>query len=272
MEIIAGVDFGSTLTKAYWRAHDGRERLMTVTLADQCVLAYEMAREGVRRVRRTGIGQADDAITKRFEIIGAPADAVDDEITLQAAGARLLFERSLAMPPPKKMLIVAIGTGVSYTKVSGKKAKRSPLGSAHGGGTILGLGRLVGAKTFEELEAGAAKGTPADLLVKHQLPATDGTPLGDLVIAHFTKEDASFEDRCASVFSFAAASIAKDLAVLSAIPFSPKEFVVVGRIGASPTFRQYLQRWLPMLKGCLMHFPKNGEYAAATGAWAAISE
>jgi len=168
---------------------------------------------------------------------------------------------------PRKMLVAAIGTGVSYTKVSGRSAKRSPLGSCHGGGTILGLGRLVGAKTFEALEAGAAQAEPGDLLVKDKLPETAGTPLGELVIAHFWKESASFGERCASVFNFAACSIVKDLAVLTSIPFSPKDVAVVGTVSASRTFREYLGRWAPLLKDCRLHFPAQGGFAAAVGAY-----
>jgi pantothenate kinase len=173
--------------------------------------------------------------------------------------------------PPRKMIIVSVGTGVSYTKVRGRKAKRSPLGSAHGGGTILGLGKIIGAKSFKELEEAAFRGVPADLLVKDRLPETAGTMLGQLVIAHFCKDGASFEDRCASVFSFAAGSIAKDLAVLTSIPFSPKDIAVIGTVAASPVFRRVLEGWAPFLKDCRLHFPENGEYAAALGAWADIS-
>jgi len=273
MEIPAGVDFGSTLTKAYWRAHDGQERLMTVTAADQCVLAYEMARDGVRRVRMTGIGLADDAIIKRFDIVAAPEGAVDDEIALQARGARGLLYSELATREvsEKKLIVAAIGTGASYTKVKGKKAKRYPLGSAHAGLTVLGLGRWLGAAGFKELEDAAAKGVPADLLVKDQLPATDGTPIGELAIGHFSKHDLSFEDRCASIFSFSACSIAKDLAILTALPLSPKHIAVVGTLGASPVFRKHLERWTKLLlKGRRLHFPPDAGYAAALGAWLEI--
>lgn len=273
MEIPAGVDFGSTLTKAYWRAHDGTERYMTVPAADQCVLAYEMQREGVSRVRRTGIGQADEAITKRFEVIGAPAGAVDDEIALQARGTKGLLYASLVTRPvsEKKLIVASIGTGASYTKVKGKKAKRYPLGSAHAGGTVLGLGKLLGAGDFKSMEAAAANGKAADLLVKDQVPATDGTPLGELAIAHFCKDGLSLEDRCASVFSFAACSIAKDLAILTAFPFSPKHIVVVGTLGGSPVFRRHLERWTGLLlKKQTLHFPAEAGYAAALGAWMEI--
>ena len=37
-------------------------------------------------------------------------------------------------------------------------------------------------------------------------------------------------ERCASAFSLVACSIAKDLAILTSIPFSPKKIVVVGTL------------------------------------------
>lgn len=266
----AGIDFGSTLVKAYWRAF-GKEQYGTADDADGVVeLAREMHGDGVRMLRLTGIGVGDAAqrLAERFpRVVGAAEGAVDDEVRLQALGARLLMGKA-----PRKLIVAAIGTGVSYTVAKGRKARRHPLGSCHGGGTILGLGRLVGARSFKELEAGAADAEPGDLLVKDKLPATAGTPVGELVIAHFHKEGASFEEKCASVFNFAACSIIKDLAVLTSIPFSPKEIAVVGTVADSPTFRRYLGRWAPMLKGCRLHFPAQGGFAAAVGAWADISE
>jgi len=268
----AGIDFGSTLVKAHWRKN-GEDRYATADgIAYMPGLTRQLHEDGVRRVRVTGIGggRFADHMEEGFKVDRASEGAIDDEIQLQAAGTRLLMERTGWAP--KKMLIASIGTGVSYTKVKGRKAKRSPLGSCHGGGTILGLGRLVGADNFGELEDAAAGGRPCDLLVKDRLPATDGTPLGELVIAHFWKDKPSFQDKCASVFSFAAGSIAKDLAVLTSIPFSPKEIVVIGKVSASRVFRYYLKRWAPLLKDCRLHFPENGEYAAAVGAWADISK
>ncbi|HJV32404.1 MAG TPA: hypothetical protein VJ694_00070 [Patescibacteria group bacterium] len=264
----AGIDFGSTLVKAYWRAQ-GMERAATVgDPAGLEELAQELRLDGVRTLRFTGVGSVsyEGRLATRFEIIRARDGAIDDEIRLQAAGTRLLMPGA-----PRRMIVASIGTGVSYAKASGKRVKRSPLGSAHGGGTILGLGKIVGARNFRELEAAAAKGVPADLLVKQQLPATVGTPVGEMVTAHFWREDASFEDKCASVFSFAAASIAKDLAVLTSIPFSPKDIAVVGKVASSRVFRHALERWEPFLKGRKLHFPERGEYAAAAGAWADIS-
>lgn len=268
----AGIDFGSTLVKAYWKKGK-QDRFATADgLAAMPALTQEMQDDGVRRVRLTGIGGArfTSHMEEGFKVVPARAAAVDDEIRLQAAGTRLLMKLETGQAP-RRLLIASVGTGVSYTKVSGRKAARSPLGSAHGGGTILGLGKIIGAKSFKELEDGASRGVPADLLVKDQLPETAGTMLGQLVIAHFWKDGASFEDRCASVFSFAAGSIAKDLAVLTSIPFSPKDIAVIGTVAASPVFRRCLECWTPFLKDCRLYFPEKGEYAAAVGAWADIS-
>ena len=264
----AGIDFGSTLTKAYWRA-DGKEHFATADDAgDFEELTTGMRMDGVRIVRVTGVGgsKASLRLAERFPHVRVAEGAVDDEIRLQAAGARLLMGEA-----PRKMIVAAIGTGVSYAVVKGKRAKRHPLGSCHGGGTILGLGRIVGANTFEEIEEAAARAEPGDLLVKDKLPETAGTPIGELVIAHFAKAGASFEEECASVFNLAACSIVKDLAVLTSIPFSPKEIAVVGTVADSATFRRFLGRWSPMLKGCRLHFPAQGGFAAAVGAWADIS-
>jgi hypothetical protein len=269
----AGMDFGSTLAKAYWRA-DGKEHYAS---ADDSAAVDELSQmmrfDGVKRLRVTGIGaaKASARLAEWFPYVQAAEGAVDDEIRMQALGTRLLMGKA-----PRKLLIAAIGTGVSYTKVRTSlfgtlKATRHPLGSCHGGGTILGLGRIVGAESFKEIEEAAAKAEPGDLLVKDKLPETAGSPIGELVIAHFHKPNASFEEECASVFNLAACSIIKDLAILTSIPFSPKDIAVVGTVAESATFRRFLGRWAPMLKGCRLHFPAQGGFAAAVGAWADIS-
>ena len=266
MQEPAGIDFGSTLIKAYWQK-DGADCFATLAHKDGLAELWKrLERDGVTRLRLVGAGARSQARPPGFTTVQAGPGAIDDEIRLQALGARYLMGKA-----PRRMLVASIGTGVSYAKVSGRKAVRYPLGSCHGGGTILGLGRIVGANTFREIEEAAGSAEPGDLLVKHKLPETDGTPIGELVIAHFTKADASFEEKCASVFNFAACSIVKDLAVLTSIPFSPKEIAVVGTVADSRVFRGYLGRWMPMLKGCRVHFPAQGGFAAAVGAWADIS-
>jgi pantothenate kinase len=263
----AGIDCGSTLIKAFWR-HGAVDRFVTIdgSVPGIINLAAMMNAEGVRRVRQTGTG-ANRLLLPNFDAVPAAA-GIDDEIRLQADGVRWLMARNGSAP--RRMLIASVGTGVSYTKVSGRKAKRSPLGSAHGGGTIMGLAGLVGVSDFAALVSAATKGVPPDMLVKDKLPETAGTPVGELIIAHFAKPGASLEDTCAGIFSFSAASVFKDLAVLRSFPFSPKDVVVIGTVGAAEPFRSHLLRFAPHLpKGTNVHFPAQGEYAAAIGAWLA---
>ena len=264
----AGLDCGSTLIKAYWRA-DGQDRFATTGGAAPLTdVLRRMRDEGVRTLRIAGAESAGmiDVLRRCFAVIPGGRDAVDEEIRLQAAGTR----RLMGDAAPKKLLIASIGTAVSYTVASRGKAKRNPIGNAHGGGTMMGLARLVGARSFEDLEANAAKVPTGDLRVMDKVPETVGTPVGELVMAHFWKKDASFEEKCASVFNLVTCSIAKDLAILASIPFSPKDVAVIGTVSRSPTFRRYLERWAPLLKGRRLHFPPNAEYALAVGAYAAI--
>ena len=264
----AGIDWGSTLIKAYWRRNGEECYGKADGIGDMPALTRLMHEDGIRRIRITGTGAATfaDHLEEGFSVVRAPEGAVDDEIRMQAIGTRLLMGKA-----PRKLLIASIGTGVSYTIVKGRKVRRHPIGSCHGGGTILGLGRIVGANTFKEIEEAAGMAEPGDLLVKDKLPETAGSPMGELVIAHFHKPDATYEEECASVFNLAVCSIVKDLAILTSIPFSPKEIAVVGTVADSPVFRRYLGRWAPLLKGCRLRFPAQGGFAAAVGAWADIS-
>lgn len=262
----AGIDYGSTLIKAFW--HDGtthRIRSVEGSAIGRADLLRSLTDDGVSHLRVTGIG-APDFSAPGFSLL--PADiGVDDEIARQAHGTRWLL--NTASTPLNKMLVAAVGTGVSYTSVSGNKAKRSPLGSCHGGGTMMGLARLIGVNDFATLEALAAKGNAPDLLIKDKLPNAPAH-LGDLIIAHFAKPGASREDLCAGIFSFTATSVFKDLAVLRSVPFSKKDVVLIGSVARSPVFQRHLLKLAPRFpKKTSLHFPVNGEYAAAVGAWLA---
>jgi pantothenate kinase len=266
----AGIDCGSTLVKAVWMAGP---HLRLATLSDNVAAQaaiQTMRSDGVKHIRLTGTGAADFPASDFAKV--TRGDGIDDEIRMQADGTRWLLSRATASAP-RKFILASVGTGISYTTVSGRKAKRSPLGSSHGGGTIMGLAGLVGITDFAALTAAAARGTPPDLLVKDKLPATNGTPTGELIIAHFAKANASVDDTCAGIFSFAAASVFKDLAVLRMIPFSPKDIVIVGTVGGCEVFQSYLKKFAPFLKaGTNLHFPAQGEYAAAAGALLAVTE
>lgn len=270
----AGIDCGTTLVKAV----HGRSRAELTAARGSDVelrmLCRRLVESDVRAARLTGTGWREvAAVLERAGIEAVPpVEGIDDEIVLQARGAkRLLADHGER--PPKRAIVASVGTGVSYAKMSGNAVKRSPLGSCHGGGTIMGLARLLGIDDFKSLTELARRGRSPDLLVRDAVPSASGTRTGDLVISHFARPDASLEDNCAGIFSLAATSVVKDLAVLLSIPFSPKHVILVGSVAQSPVFLAHLARHWPHLpKSPELHVPKDGRFAAATGAFMAITD
>jgi type II pantothenate kinase len=103
-------------------------------------------------------------------------------------GAQVLITEEMSMDEP--FLLVSIGTGTSYYLVKPNLAPQRLLGSGMGGGTFMGIGKmLTGAEEFKELVKLARKGdrTSVDLMVK-DLYTLGNTPLpGHLTASNFAK-------------------------------------------------------------------------------------
>lgn len=86
-------------------------------------------------------------------------------------GAPVLAERA-GWTLPERYLLVSLGTGTSMLEIAGERIQRVG-GASLGGGTLLGLGRLLcGVESFAEITALAARGERGrvDLLVRDVYP------------------------------------------------------------------------------------------------------
>ncbi len=273
----AGIDFGSTLTKAAWHKGDGTYALWSTR--DGAEYSFQAAtpqgrmevalRARVDTLRATGIGRR---WLQGFVIEEAAADQIEDEIHLQADGARRLL--TLEGRPLDSFLLVSVGTGVSYTRVVEGKAERFPFGSAIGGGFIAGLANIFCWKTLGEIEKSIAGAKPLNLLVRDVLPTAVGTPMGEFVVAHFGKHDADERDGhtpakiMATVLHMVATSIMRDVMMMSLMPNHrpPGALVFVGSTLATfPTLAGYIDGYARMF-GIETRFPVHGEFSAAIGA------
>jgi type II pantothenate kinase len=110
------------------------------------------------------------------------------EFEAWAAGAPLLAAGD-GMTLPRRYLLASVGTGTSIVSV-GDGAPVRLGGTGVGGGTFMGLGRLlVGEVSFDGLAALAAAGDRrgVDLLVRDVYRDAAGPLLGDLTAANFAK-------------------------------------------------------------------------------------
>lgn len=282
----AGIDFGTTLTKVAWRKADGTYGFDSTGRQDDSACWSEddvatprelvtatLSREGVTRLRATGIGER---WLKGFAIAETEGDPIEDEIRLQADGVRHLLGSCGGMKTygrPDSFLLVSVGTGVSYTRVVQEKVERFPYGNAIGGGFIAGLARLLGINDVSDVRFVDANHVPPDLLVRDVLTHLGGTPLGELVVAHFGKISPdgalpSSSEAMASVLHCVATSIIRDVIMMGMMEkyAPPGPVVFIGStVSAFPVLARHLSRYAAMI-GADAKFPDNGEYAAAIGA------
>jgi type II pantothenate kinase len=154
-----GIDAGATLCKLAWWG----EQLATAQFAaGEVERIREFAKSCMpRRVVATGGGA--EALGEALEGVHVEHEL---EFTAWARGAPVLAAEQ-GVELPARYLLASIGTGTSVLALAGKRFRRVG-GTALGGGTLLGLGRLLlGSVSFAEISALAERGDrrKVDLLV-----------------------------------------------------------------------------------------------------------
>jgi type II pantothenate kinase len=176
-----GIDCGATLTKLVLRHRE--LECAQVPAGDLDAVRAFAAGAAPDRVVATGGG----ASALGAQLAGVRVER-EDEFQAWGRGAPLLAARQ-GIALPERFLVVSLGTGTSILCIAAGRAQRIG-GSAFGGGTLLGLGRLLlGVESFRELSELAAKGDRrrVDLLVGDIYTGAD-TPLPrDLNAASFAK-------------------------------------------------------------------------------------
>jgi type II pantothenate kinase len=176
-----GIDVGATLCKLALRRHGWETTVCPSTDGDAARAIVERWRP--TRVVATGGGADDLGDT----LAGAPVERVS-EFDAWARGAPLLArEDGLALPA--RYLLVSLGTGTSVLSIDDGSVGRVG-GTALGGGTVMGLGRLLlGVESFAELAALAHRGDrrAVDLLVGDVYRGDHAPLLRDLTAASFAK-------------------------------------------------------------------------------------
>ncbi|RDI45395.1 type II pantothenate kinase [Falsibacillus pallidus] len=168
-------------------------------------------------------------------------------------------------------ILTMIGTGTSIQYIHQGKGERL-LGSGIGGGSILGLGRLLtGSTNFHELMELAEKGQAGKLdLQVRDIFESDDTPIpGDLTAANFGKvygmDTFSKEDQMAAVTNMAAETIVL-LSTQAALSKGVRDIVFVGgAIEGNTYFRKRLATFRKMMD-YTPHFLDRGPFVGAIGA------
>ena len=145
-------------------------------------------------------------------------------------------------------------------------------GTGVGGGTVLGLSKLIlGTDDPEEIALLASKGNESnvDLILEDVVSGPIGKLPPDTTAVNFGKvskvtNELSKEDIAAGIVNLVGQTAAR-IATSVAMMFKADQIVVVGRTPSFNGLRNSLEQ-AAALTGFTPHFPEKGEYASALGA------
>ncbi|MBU6284007.1 Fumble domain-containing protein [bacterium] len=187
----AAVDFGGTLTDVVLRpshADGGGDRLFSLASeapADEGRLDAVLSRASSHHeVEASSIGLVAATGGRSFALPdrwrGAPLRHV--------AETRAIARGGLAAGAVAPALVASLGTGTALVVAFAEGEPRHLVGSGIGGGTLLGLSRLLlGTVDVDEIDSLARAGDPGacDLLVRDILGGGIGSVPADATAAHF---------------------------------------------------------------------------------------
>lgn len=170
----------------------------------------------------------------------------------------------------QNFILSIIGTGTSICLNSGGKISRVS-GSGIGGGTLMGLGRLLtGEKDFTRLVslAGSGKAENADIMVNDIYSPFDSPIDGSLTASNFGKikdDQISKEDKAASLANMIAETIVL-LSTQAAVQNQIDDIVYIGStLRQNAPLKHLLEKYTAMV-GKKPVFIQNGAYCGALGA------
>ena len=178
---IAGIDVGATLCKVALR----RDSLSTACYPSSDLAGARALIEAWSPSRIVATGGGADRLGA--DIAGVPVEHVPEFDAWSRGAVLVAAEEGIALP--ERYLLVSLGTGTSVLRIDDGRVERVG-GTALGGGTVVGLGKLLlGADAFAEMAAMAERGDrrSVDLLVGDVYRGVDAPLLRDLTAASFAK-------------------------------------------------------------------------------------
>lgn len=199
-----------------------------------------------------------------------PNAKVVQEFEASSLGAAFLMKQSKKEIKEGRYLLVNIGTGTSWSVIDGNHNERV-LGSGIGGGTLMGLSKLMMNKTnYQEIVSLAEKGKKAnvDLLVG-DIYLSNLTPIdADLTASNFAKaatmDTYTEHDLSASIINMMAETIVL-LSKQTAAIYQLKNVVFIGSsLINNSALRTGLDEFSKMV-GLTATFLPEGEFSGAIG-------
>ncbi|WP_232233845.1 type II pantothenate kinase [Bacillus sp. J33] len=264
MPVKIGIDAGGTMLKMVYE-ENGRLHFKTYTMEELGSFASWMKLTSpIASIALTG--RKSEMLKRDF----FPHAPIVSEFEANCNGACFMMKETGASKD--NYLLINIGTGTSIYLIRGGNYSRVS-GSGIGGGTFMGLGKLMtGENQFSELVSLAGKGDhkAADLLVKDIYYPAEPPLDGSLTASNFGKavlnKDVSNEDKMASLTNMIAETIAL-LSMHTAVIHQLKDVAYIGgTLKNNRLLKERLKHYTDML-GLKPLFVENGEYSGAVGAF-----
>ncbi|MEK4513501.1 type II pantothenate kinase [Paenibacillus sp. FSL K6-2524] len=260
-----GIDVGGTLIKVVSMENDVLS-FNKFPVAQIENVAIEMNKLDDAKICLTG-GKAE--LFESF-MIGKPLHIVEFEATCR--GVQYLLNKYDSKQ--QEYIVTNVGTGTSIHHAGKTKHERIG-GTGVGGGTLLGLARLLtGLTDYEDIVKLASKGERdrIDLKVSHIYEDAEPPIPGDLTASNFGRmlklpstDELTHEELLASVVGLVGETVATT-SVLAAQNCGVSSVVFIGSTFIdNELLSETVQRYT-LLRGASPVFVKNGEYSGAIGA------
>lgn len=194
-----------------------------------------------------------------------------DEFQATIEGTRYLLEKEIQQTPDH-FIQVNVGTGTSIFHVMPDSFERL-LGSGIGGGTLMGLGKLISAKcSFDRLIELAAQGNDqnSDLLIKDIYAPSPSPLIGSLTASNFGKahlnEEATTADHMASLVRL----IGETLTLLATQAATAQQVKSIVFTGSTLSGNQPLKERITSFRKLMDFEPVFLDQGAYTGAIGAL--
>ena len=259
-----GIDAGGSLIKIAYKENDRFHFRKHANEEMDAALKWLKTIAANNNIYLTG-GRAGKIKAEFF-----PDAEIVDEFTAACEGASYLMLKD-GLPNFEKYLLINIGTGTSWFTIEREKNTRV-LGSGIGGGTFMGMGKILAdSGDFAELAGMAAAGEKGkvDLLVKDiYYPENPPIP-GDLTASNFAKTEyilsSSAADKMASVLNMIAETITL-LTIQTATLHDTNKVIFIGStLAGNKALQESLELYCKM-SGLDPIFLRNGEFSGAIGA------
>lgn len=172
-----------------------------------------------------------------------------------------------------RFVYLNVGTGTSFHQAD-KTGQKRVGGSGVGGGTLMGLSRLLtGIEDFNDIVSLAKKGNRDNIDLKvHHIYAGHESPLpGDLTASNFGNvapgdhKASSTEDSLQAVIALVAETVST-VGITLADGFNTTDIVYIGStLLGNDVMTEIIDRYV-RLKGMKPHIINNGEFSGAIGA------